>query len=118
MCWTSPIEALLRIGLRLRNWTVLQKARNDSTACLLQRSFSVKAAVIEHVTHELSDHAIFFLLPKCPQPLRLRPASVVVTRVVNITARAVDDELSKASIGEVQHIPAAHSEELFKFVLF
>lgn len=70
-----------------------------------------------YAEREFSDHVIFFLLPKGSQPIRLGPTSVVITRVINVAARAVADELSKSSIAEVQDVPALHSKEFFKFTL-
>src|ERR1017187_7866749 len=56
------------IGSRLWNPGVPQKARVDSLALLFRTS---RFDIVKDVTHELADHAIFFLLPKRPQPIRL-----------------------------------------------
>ena len=108
-------------GICFRNRAILQKACDNPAARFEQCVFSSEQitfhAVVQHVGHELADHAITLLLPKSAKPVGFS-ASVVVTSVVGISARAVDDKFTKRAVGEVQHIPVAHSEKLFKLAFF
>jgi hypothetical protein len=51
-------------------------------------------------------------------PSQTLRASVVVTGVIGIPARAIEDELMEGAVGEIQHVSGAHIEKLLEFAFF
>ena len=73
-----------------------------------------RSVIVAKGEQQFTDDGIWLHLPKVAEPLGLRGATSVHPRRVDIDPNAIENEVLESSVGKIQNIAAAQTEQLLE----